>query len=122
VSFRTARRSPLISVVIVIATSVKKLVKKVTSKRDDPILNNRSWKLGRMASAMTLNDTNIIPNELNDGVSFQSAAANRTNPVEIAKAHVYSFDEKVRRLTIVEMSMVGNSLQDRKTTFVGKLM
>lgn len=108
--------------VIVIVISVKKLVKKVTSKRDDPILNNRSWKLGRIASAITLNDTNVIPHELNDGVSFQSAAAKRTNPVEIAKAHIYSFDEKVRRLIIVEMSMAGNSLHDRKTTFVGKLM
>lgn len=71
---------------------------------------------------MTLVDTNARPIGLNDGVSFQSAAAKMINPREMEKALAYSMDLKIRRLIMVAMSMVGMSLLDRNTALVGKLM
>jgi len=71
---------------------------------------------------MTLVETNASPIGLKEGVNFQSAAAKTMRPREMANALAYSMDLKMRRLMIVAMSIVGISLLDRNTAFVGKLM
>lgn len=71
---------------------------------------------------MTLVETSASPMGLNDGVSFQSAAAKMINPSEMANALAYSMDLKMRRLIMVAISIVGMSLLDRNTALVGKLM
>jgi hypothetical protein len=57
-----------------------------------------------------------------DGVSFQSAAAKKTRPAHTASAQEYSIEENTFLFNMEATIIVGMSLQDRKTTFVGKLM
>ena len=62
------------------------------------------------------------PTGLKVGARFQSATEKKMRPMQTEKAHMYSMLEKILRFMMVAMSMVGTSLQDRKTTLVGKLM
>ena len=115
-------KSPDINVVNVMTIKVNILVYKVTSNRDDPIRNNFSWALGNIASAQTLNDTSVNPTGWKVGDNSHSAAANKINPIQIATAQAYSVLEKILRCINDATIMVGMSLQDRKTTLVGKLI
>mmetsp|Transcript_2449 Transcript_2449/g.3839 ORF Transcript_2449/g.3839 Transcript_2449/m.3839 type:complete len:108 (-) Transcript_2449:517-840(-) len=107
---------------MVMAIKVKKLVNIVTSSRDAPDLKIRSCAFGRIESAKTLVVTKTRPMGLNEGVSCQSAVVNMTSPMQTEKAHKYSADEKTFLFISVATIIVGTSLHERKTTFVGKFM